>query len=60
VAGHGEGVAEGWPLALDQPPLITKLPIRPAWPKKAFHNDLSRRQQRIEQASTSKAVWISG
>jgi hypothetical protein len=28
--------------------------------KKVFHNDLRRRQQRIEQASTSSAVWISG
>jgi hypothetical protein len=28
--------------------------------KKVFHNDLSRRQQRIEQARTSRAVWISG
>jgi hypothetical protein len=29
-------------------------------PKKGFHNDLRRRQQRIEQARTSRAVWISG
>jgi hypothetical protein len=29
-------------------------------PKKVFHNDLRRRQQRIEQASMSRAVWISG
>ena len=28
--------------------------------KKVFHNDLRRRQQRIEHASTSSAVWISG
>jgi transposase len=28
--------------------------------KKGFHNDLRRRQQRIEQARTSRAVWISG
>ena len=29
-------------------------------PKKVFHNDLRRRQQRIAQASVRKAVWISG
>jgi hypothetical protein len=28
--------------------------------KKVFHNDLRRRQQRIEQARTSSAVCISG
>jgi hypothetical protein len=28
--------------------------------KKVFHNDLRRRQQRIEQASVRRALWISG
>jgi hypothetical protein len=28
--------------------------------KKGFHNDLSRRQQRIAQASVRKAVWMAG
>jgi hypothetical protein len=29
-------------------------------PKNLFHNELSRLQQRIEQARTSRPVWSSG
>jgi hypothetical protein len=34
--------------------------LTPVAPKKAFHNDLSRRQHRIAQASVRNAVWMAG
>jgi len=46
----------GWrPRAKRSPPHATRISF-----KNVFHNALRRRQQRIEQASTSSAVWISG
>jgi len=45
----------------DLAPLIPSYCLSPGkrLTEKGFHNDLRRRQHRIEQARTSSAVWIS-
>lgn len=61
-ARHKAPPSPGYVTQKDSAPNTQALPPRgiETASKKVFHNDLRRRRQRIEQASTSRAVWSSG
>jgi len=61
LTGTQPAVAESLDLGTDGPTRRSFLArLQGEVTKNVFHNDLRRRQQRIEHARTSRAVWISG